>query len=149
MSFTETEIEHIVNSELETLLWSELRIDADGNDAGRFDEDYDYWDATPELRAKLERELTGEQVVLYPGEPESFLEALDAYKDRFKDEWPNAFGHDLALTRNGHGAGFWDRGLGDAGRSLTTWAETFGELRVFDDFTPEKAEQWAGKFHAE
>ena len=28
-------------------------------------------------------------------------------------------GHDLILTANHHGAGFWDRGLGDAGRELT------------------------------
>ena len=28
-------------------------------------------------------------------------------------------GHDLWLTRNGHGCGFWDRGLGDVGLRLT------------------------------
>ncbi|MFC8797281.1 hypothetical protein ACFT2C_06085 [Promicromonospora sp. NPDC057138] len=28
-------------------------------------------------------------------------------------------GHDLWLTRNGHGTGFWDRGLGDAGDHLS------------------------------
>lgn len=28
-------------------------------------------------------------------------------------------GHDLWLTRNGHGAGFWDRGLGELGERLT------------------------------
>lgn len=28
-------------------------------------------------------------------------------------------GHDLWLTENGHGAGFWDRGLGDIGEKLT------------------------------
>src|SRR5258707_18221 len=28
-------------------------------------------------------------------------------------------GHDFWLTRNGHGAGFWDRGLGEVGRRLT------------------------------
>ncbi len=27
--------------------------------------------------------------------------------------------HDLWLTENGHGAGFWDRGLGDLGQRLT------------------------------
>ncbi len=32
---------------------------------------------------------------------------------------PEHIGHDFWLTRCGHGAGFWDRGLGDAGDILT------------------------------
>lgn len=32
-------------------------------------------------------------------------------------------GHDLWLTENGHGAGFWDRGLGDVGDKLTEKAQ--------------------------
>ncbi len=32
---------------------------------------------------------------------------------------PEQCGHDLILTANGHGAGFWDRGLGEAGGRLT------------------------------
>ncbi len=35
-------------------------------------------------------------------------------------------GHDFLLTRNGHGAGFWDRGLGAWGNTLTEIAKTFG-----------------------
>lgn len=37
-------------------------------------------------------------------------------------------GHDFWLTRNGHGAGFWDRGLEDIGDRLTELSKTFGEL---------------------
>lgn len=37
-------------------------------------------------------------------------------------------GHDLILTANGHGAGFWDRGLGEAGDRLTQAAKTEGEF---------------------
>lgn len=36
-------------------------------------------------------------------------------------------GHDFYLTRNGHGAGFWDRGLGDLGDRLTGASEPYGE----------------------
>ena len=36
-------------------------------------------------------------------------------------------GHDFWLTRNGHGAGFWDRGLGDLGDRLTSLAQTYGQ----------------------
>lgn len=37
-----------------------------------------------------------------------------------------AIGHDFFLTRNGHGAGFWDRGLGDIGDRLTAACKTYG-----------------------
>lgn len=36
-------------------------------------------------------------------------------------------GHDFWLTRQGHGAGFWDRGLGAVGDKLTEDAKSFGE----------------------
>ena len=35
--------------------------------------------------------------------------------------------HDFLLTRNGHGAGFWDRGLGEIGDKLTKLCEDIGE----------------------
>lgn len=44
-------------------------------------------------------------------------------------------GHDFWLTRNGHGAGFWDRGLGAIGDALTKASKSFGgsDLYVGDD----------------
>ena len=39
-------------------------------------------------------------------------------------------GHDFWLTRNGHGAGFWDRGKKD-GDALTKIAEKFGEVSAY------------------
>lgn len=41
-------------------------------------------------------------------------------------------GHDFWLTRNGHGAGFWDRGLGECGDKLTKLAKLFGEEYIFE-----------------
>jgi hypothetical protein len=35
-------------------------------------------------------------------------------------------GHDFWLTRNGHGAGFWDRGYGKPGDELSKIAKSFG-----------------------
>jgi len=40
-------------------------------------------------------------------------------------------GHDFSLTRNHHGAGFWDRGHGYDGQRLTDIAHTFGETSWF------------------
>ncbi len=44
-------------------------------------------------------------------------------------------GHDFWLTRNRHGAGFWDRGLGKVGDELTEMAHPYGsfDLYVGDD----------------
>ena len=44
-------------------------------------------------------------------------------------------GHDFWLTRNGHGAGFWERGLGEVGDALTEAAHAYGsvDLTVGDD----------------
>lgn len=44
-------------------------------------------------------------------------------------------GHDLWLTRNGHGTGFWDRGLGVVGNRLADAARVYGgsDLYVGDD----------------
>lgn len=40
-------------------------------------------------------------------------------------------GHDFWLTRNRHGAGFWDRGLDEVGRKLTDAAHVWGEVYVY------------------
>jgi hypothetical protein len=46
------------------------------------------------------------------------------------DGWDCA-GHDFWLTRNGHGAGFWDRGLGELGERLTQASKAFGEVHLY------------------
>jgi hypothetical protein len=40
-------------------------------------------------------------------------------------------GHDFWLTRNRHGAGYWDRDLDQAGRDLTQAAHAFGECSLY------------------
>ena len=39
--------------------------------------------------------------------------------------------HDLWLTRNGHGTGFWDRGAGEIGETLTSAAEAIGPKTLY------------------
>lgn len=41
------------------------------------------------------------------------------------------FGRDFWFTRNGHGVGYWDRGLGDIGDKLTKLAHDFGEVYAY------------------
>lgn len=40
-------------------------------------------------------------------------------------------GHDFVLTRNGEGAGFWDRGLGEQGDRLTEACRPYGRFHLY------------------
>lgn len=78
-----------------------------------------------------EQKLTGEEEI-----PESERAAVRADVSRFLgmagpllgEEWTDEqIGHDLWLTRNGHGAGFWDRRLPN-GDALSMIARRMGEV---------------------
>lgn len=60
---------------------------------------------------------------------------MDVAGEQLQGMEPKQIGHDLWLTRNGHGAGFWDRGLGEKGEILTKLASDMGpkEIYVGDD----------------
>lgn len=62
-------------------------------------------------------------------------EAYSSRKSITRKYTESSAGHDFWLTRNGHGAGFWDRDLGDVGGKLTEASEAAGEcdLYVGDD----------------
>lgn len=57
-----------------------------------------------------------------------------------RDDELNAYscaGHDFALTRNRHGAGFWDRGMGELGERLSVAARAYGSSDGwYDDSDP-------------
>jgi hypothetical protein len=69
------------------------------------------------------------------------LEDLHAYCEQLGDftgsdsgSTPAAMaraGHDFWLTRNGHGAGFWDRGLGELGDRLSEASKPHGEASLY------------------
>lgn len=46
-----------------------------------------------------------------------------------RDDWQS--GHDFWLTRNHHGAGFWDRGLGKVGERLTKSSHVYGSANLY------------------
>lgn len=57
-------------------------------------------------------------------------EVVKLAEDWGRDEYRSA-GHDFFLTRNGHGAGFWDGDWGDDGDTLTAAAKSFGESEPY------------------
>ena len=101
--------------------WSSL--DDDGTPLDELEND-----PAPETIAAMERDCAEFQTehadllkLAYSHETESYSRARA--------------GHDFWLTRNGHGAGFWDRGLGDVGDKLTAAAHAAGsrDLYIGDD----------------
>src|ERR1044071_581042 len=56
---------------------------------------------------------------------------LDLYRETGRT-W-DSFGHDLWLTRNRHGAGFWDRGMGALGEALSEQARNLGTTYLVQD----------------
>lgn len=69
----------------------------------------------------------------------SVLADVEAFVNSCEEERPGVFdgltneaiGHNFWLTRNGHGAGFWDMGLGERGDWLTKQANPYGETSFY------------------
>jgi hypothetical protein len=104
---------------IECALWAET--DNSDDSGGRpLDENYDESDLSEETLASFKRDCEAFQEA-----NENDLEPLD----------PAQAGHDFWLTRNGHGAGFWDRGLGERGERLTKASKVYGsvDLVIGDD----------------
>lgn len=97
-----------------TALWSST-----GDDDRPLDDDHGPDDLSPET---LRRMTTDCQ------------EFQDKHYDKFGED-PEYAGHDFWLTRNGHGAGFWDGDWPEHGEALTAACKGYGEcyLYVGDD----------------
>ena len=91
------------------------------------DEDADY--------ENLDAVFTEEDIT---GEAEEKLVALiDLFFEKagdLLDEYPSEaeqLGHDIIMTTNGHGVGFWDRGLGELGTKLTEVCKQLPEYNLY------------------
>ena len=95
-----------------------------------------YWtDTGDNEQPSSEAEMSVQGVEVAVSECEAFQrdasEALRlAYQTPGYDE--SSAGHDFWLTRNGHGVGFWDRGLGEIGDVLTHLAHAEGQSDLYE-----------------
>jgi hypothetical protein len=113
-------VEQFVAHYIECALWSS-NDESDERGGKPLDENYGPDDLAPEARAGMERECA------------SFIAASGV---EGSDNWnAEQAGHDFWLTRNGHGAGFWDRGHGAEGDALSKVAKSYGssDLYIGDD----------------
>jgi hypothetical protein len=115
-------LESFTRQYIETALWASTNDDGEPLDGG----DYDLAD---EAREQLKADA------------KSFYENHAELLETVDDEQA---GHDFWLTRNRHGAGFWDRGLGELGQKLTDAAHTYGssDLYIGDDGKVYVSQHW-------
>ena len=104
---------------IECALWSSSEYDVDEN-SGPLDENYSLFDLTEEALATMKRDCLNFRA--YVSDTVGVEEAKQVDCERG--------GHDFWLTRNHHGAGFWDGGWKD-GDALTRAAKTFGTCDLY------------------
>lgn len=113
-----------VRAYIQTALWSTSDMDSDGGD--NLDANYSYDDVSPKSISRAKKDL-GDFIkkVKQAGLLELYLEDFDY----------SQLAHDFWLTRNGHGAGFWDRSYSndapdgnDLGKAITQIAKQFQEI---------------------
>jgi hypothetical protein len=99
-------------------LWS-CTDNSDDTGGEPLDANYSADDLAPETSATMQAELDD-------------FAALVASEGIDRSWWDDSqFAHDFWLTRNRHGAGFWDRGQGAIGDRLTALAHPYGEAHLY------------------
>jgi hypothetical protein len=109
------DIETVLAHYIECALWADLR-DENGEPLDEYCND----DVADETREAMRADV------------QDFLDAIEA-EEIDASEWSDEqLGHDFWLTRNGHGAGFWDRGF-EAGEVLTALSKPYGSQYLWLD----------------
>lgn len=120
---------HERDAMLASFIETSLRVGTywDGDDSRPLDDVLDADDIPDSVRADMAAVVDG-FIFAVEGDDDGWPGLSDehrqAYADAVGGDPIGAAGHDLALTREGHGTGFWDRGAGEAGDDLTKIAES-------------------------
>lgn len=113
------DFEPIIRAYVVAALWS--TTDESTPEGGEpMDANYGPDDLSESARRAVARDVRDFVVGCLKGKPNAF-HGMDA----------SQIGHDFLLTRNGHGAGFWDRGLGARGEWLTQQCKPYGEASFY------------------
>lgn len=119
-----TDLDTFTRAYIECALWASTD-DSDEHGGEPLDRNYGLADIAPESLQRMIEDCR------------DFQKANGALLENYEEAGyeMGAAGHDFWLTRNRHGAGFWDRGLEEVGQDLTGAAHGYGEcwLYVGDD----------------
>lgn len=115
---------------LGALLWSESDVDADGNGVP-------FLDDAPGTHYASGADVPCEEFEWDESGLEEFARDCDSFYSEVIESGlsdvlrADQFASDFILTRNHHGAGFWDRGIGEAGRKLTEMSHAYGTVGLY------------------
>ncbi len=116
------DLDAVLAAYLECALWSTTNIDASGDMGESFDATHDADDFTASALAECREDCANFLQDCEDSGLSTDLLMSDAQ-----------MGHDFWLTRNGHGAGFWDRGHGSDGDTLTELCKPYGSVDIYCD----------------
>jgi len=114
-----TNLDKFTQAYIEAALWSS--VDDDGTP---LDSNYGREDLAPETLAKMVEDCAKFQ----EDNAEIITGCAREGGEYTEDE---RAGHDFWLTRNGHGAGFWDGDWPEHGEELTKASKRFGEVDLY------------------
>ncbi len=109
------QIAYAIGGMLECALWSSTDFDGEPLDAA-----HGIQDIHPDTTASLIEDLRD---FIEANSDDIAASGLDAAQ----------VGHDFTLTRNGHGTGIWDRGLGELGDRLADAMRAYGSFDLWVD----------------
>ena len=108
------DIDTVLDHYITCALWSSTEGDDDATPMDSLDADL-----APETREAMRKDCA------------DFVALIDELRIDSTQNWnEEQLGHDLWLTRNGHGTGFWDRGY-DKGDALSDAAHSMGERDLY------------------
>lgn len=106
---------------VECMLWSSIDLCGDNEEPENLDDKgFTIWDLAPETLELVKNDCKAFQELASKELERAYAGINGIHYDE------EQAGHDFWLTRNGHGAGFWDRGLATVGDILSSYAKTFG-----------------------
>lgn len=131
------DIDEVVSSYLASLLWSvhdelfpsadnDIPQDIEGVDRSEHGEMLDAFYGIDNISEEYVAEVRADIVGFVAAHPLAVRLYL-----RTRDD--SDFGHDLVMSRDNHGTGFWDRGLGELGRYLDRLAEELSPTEMLTD----------------
>jgi hypothetical protein len=112
----QTQLDAFTTAYVEALLWSETNDQSESGDDNF--QDYTWEDLSPDTQAEILEDCQS-----FQEEAADWLEA-DGQGDG--DD-----GHNFCLTRNGHGAGFWDGDYPLHGDELTAACRPYGAMYLY------------------
>lgn len=124
----EQDIAEFVSGYINTAFWSSTdQTRADGGDP--LENNYSALDLAPNAMDRIVKDCR-EFVADNADDVEAYCKAQSVVEIAEGSPLSSA-GGDFWLTRNRHGVGYWDRGIGQLGERLTDAAHSFGEIDLY------------------